>query len=490
MPEAGEIAQLERALAAGSILPEELIRIHERALFLRTYSVSRDAARRAERLLDSIAGRVAGFADRSAFEAPEVSGIAGSSFTAVFSYEVARSLAARHPGVRIDWEAYDEPERMGPVLRRLLPLMGDDWPVEAHTPFREWLHAAGHGNDELRWLLDRIARLPLDDRGRADFYNSMALPLYWEFSDDLYTRTHLRLKRPLFMHKEPLLRRSDVSLVDAFTGPNIFLRRLLRPEAARLLDLILDTSAMRYRELYGFSHPDPSRVRHADLGRGTDFYFFGVPPEWRLPLRAYHAGMFFKNGVPAGYVELLSICDRAEIGFNLYYTFREGETAWLYARIFALFHQLLGINTFAVDPYQIGLENQEAIDSGAFWFYRKLGFRPVNSKIAQLTKKEEQRLAGNPTYRSSAAILRELAAGPLVFEGPEASPGFWDKFEARKLGMGILMEKKNPLARFARLKHGPDEAAWLRALQKDRRIREQVVRLANRAGTECLPHKE
>ena len=29
-----------------------------------------------------------------------------------------------------------------PVLARVLALFGEDWPVEAHTPFREWIAAA------------------------------------------------------------------------------------------------------------------------------------------------------------------------------------------------------------------------------------------------------------------------------------------------------------------------------------------------------------
>ena len=62
-------------------------------------------------------------------------------------------------------------------------------------------------------------------------------------------------------------------------------------------------------------------VFQANPGRGVDIYFFGTPPEWRLPMRAYHGGMFFKNGMPAGYVEMLSFFERAEVGFNLYYTF-------------------------------------------------------------------------------------------------------------------------------------------------------------------------
>ena len=71
-----------------------------------------------------------------------------------------------------------------------------------------------------------------------------------------------------------------------------------------------------------------ARVYHAGPGsRHAYSAIFGVPAKWRLPVRAYHAGMFFKNGVPIGYVEGLSRSNRMEVGFNLYYTFREGETA-------------------------------------------------------------------------------------------------------------------------------------------------------------------
>jgi hypothetical protein len=234
-----------------------------------------------------------------------------------------------------------------------------------------------------------------------------------------------------------LLQRRDVSLAAALRSEPLPIRRVPEREARRVLDLILDSSAMRYRELYGFSHPQADRVFHADAGRGVDIYFCGVPPAWRLPVRAYHGGMFFKNGVPAGYVEVLSIFERAEVGFNLYYTFREGESAWLYAQLLRLFHQTLGVNTFSVDPYQIGHENEEAIESGAFWFYRKLGFRPADPEIARRTAAEEDRLRRTPGARSSARTLRKLAAGYILFEGPGASPGVWDRFHVRNLGLAV-----------------------------------------------------
>ena len=283
------------------------------------------------------------------------------------------------------------------------------------------------------------------------------------------------------------------------------MRRLSRPEARRILDLILDTSAMRYRELYGFSHPDEGGVFHADAGRGVDIFFFGVPPEWRLPLRAYHGGLFFKNGVPAGYVELLSLFERAEVGFNLYYTFREGESAWLYARLLRLFRQVLGVSCFSVDPYQIGLENPEAVDSGAFWFYRKLGFRPVDPKVAGLMDREERRMTQTPGYRSSKRTLEKLAEGYILFEGPSCEKGAWDNFRVRNLGLAAARardtesssglaqvlslipdlarwtaEEKTAAAKIIQAKESASEARYLRLMQRHPRLRAAFLALGSR----------
>jgi hypothetical protein len=209
----------------------------------------------------------------------------------------------------------------------------------------------------------------------------------------------------------------------------------------KILELARETSAVRYRELHGFTFGDSRRVLRAELGRGTEAFVLGVPAENRLPLRAYHAALIFKNGVPVGYFEGLSIFERMESGFNLYYTFREGETAWLYARILRLMRQLLGVNVFSIDPYQVGHENEEGIESGAFWFYRKLGFRPVRPDLMKLAQAEEHRIAADPRRRTSARTLRRLAAGPMLFELSETSTmageGEWDRFQVRNVGLAI-----------------------------------------------------
>ena len=197
--------------------------------------------------------------------------------------------------------------------------------------------------------------------------------------------------------------------------------------------------------------------------------------------------MYFKNGVPLGYFEGLSFFERMEVGFNLYYTFREGESAWLYARTLKLFAERLGVTCFTIDPYQLGHENEEAIASGAYWFYRKMGFRPVTEDIASLSAHEEQKILERPGYRTPAATLRRLAHMPLVYgDAPE-----WGHFSLHKLGQKIeratgrgawecllaRVSSERTAKKILRAKMGPEETAYLGLLQKSPRLREQVLRM-------------
>jgi len=175
----------------------------------------------------------------------------------------------------------------------------------------------------------------------------------------------------------------------------------------------------------------------ADAGRGVEIFLWGLPLERRLPLRAYHAGFTLKNGVPINYIEGITICERMEIGFNTFYTFREGESAWVYGRVLRLLHQLVGVTCISIDPYQIGHNNDEAIDSGAFWFYRKLGFRPTRPDLAKLMAREERKIAANPGYRTPPRVLRLLSAASIVYEAPGTPRGDWDRFAIRNLGLAV-----------------------------------------------------
>ncbi|HKP71476.1 MAG TPA: hypothetical protein VJT82_00970, partial [Pyrinomonadaceae bacterium] len=290
------------------------------------------------------------------------------------------------------------------------------------------------------WLVRQFERLPVSGTERSELFDPLKLWTRWELGRSKATRTLTRLSRgKIFYHDAPLLGRRDVSLARELDAQPIPVEKLSRAEGERLLGMGRDTMAVRFRELHGFTYGDPSHVLRADAGRGLEIFVWGVPDERRLPLLGYHAGMFVKNGVPVGYHEGLSLFERVEIGLNLFYTFRDGESAWTYARLMRLFKQLAGVNTFSIDPYQLGGSgNDEGIESGAFWFYRKLGFRPVREEQARLVAAEERKIAAREGYRTSPRVLRRLASGHALYETNDAAtPGEWDGFSVRNIGLAV-----------------------------------------------------
>lgn len=437
-----------------------LIRFHETLLFMRAYPHSPAILKKTDEILASFARRIeqlraSGAEDLYALTEPEVSGIAGTSFSAIWGYDIVRHLAARHPSrVEIDWEDYEDDATLIAVLKLMLPLFEDGAYAEYPIPYLTWLRAAkAQHESDLACLLRLFDQYEIPGKEKTLLFEALKLFVHWKLGNSTATRTRMRRRgNRIFYHDRPLLRRSEVSLAHELDdAPPLRVKNLSRVEGEKLLSQGRDAMAMRWRELHGFTHGDAQHVLRADAGRGVEFFMWGVPAPRRLPLLAYHAMFIFKNGVPAGYAESLSLCERTECGLNLFYTFRDGESAWIYARLLRLFRQHLGVTVFSIDPYQLGFNNEEGIESGSFWFYRKLGFRPVQPKLAGMVLNEERRIAARPGYRTPARILRQLAAGHLLYEARQAEPsGNWDKFHIRNIGLAI---QRRMAARF----HGSEE---------------------------------
>src|ERR1035441_4308452 len=51
---------------------------------------------------------------------------------------------------------------------RILPLLAEDWPAEAHVPFRDWIAAARPPRTtDLAWLVQQLPAPPLSPRRRS-----------------------------------------------------------------------------------------------------------------------------------------------------------------------------------------------------------------------------------------------------------------------------------------------------------------------------------
>lgn len=423
---------------------DSLIRFHEALLFIRAFPQTAGAFRSAEKLLSNFNRRVDALresgVDLIAFDYIEYSGIAETTLSGTFSYEIVRWLVQNYPtSVGVDWERSERREGLGHTLPRFLPLLYEDSLVEANIPYLDWLHAAkGKDGRDLEWLVKRFERTKLSNKEKAEIFYALDLRIRWDLGTSRASRT-LNMLQPskVFYHRGPLIKRNQISLDAEFTSATIEVEKLSRVEGLAMQDMLRATTTVRYRELYGITHGDSSTVVRADVGRGVQILLWGLPPERRLPLRAYHAGFTLKNGVPINYIEGITICERMEIGFNTFYTFRDGESAWVYAKVLRLLNQLVGVTCISIDPYQLGFHNEEAIESGAFWFYRKLGFRPTRPDLAELVMMEEKKIASDPNYRTSPRVLRRLSEGNVIYEVPGTGRGDWDRFAIRNVGLAV-----------------------------------------------------
>ena len=446
----GCASRVERLLASfqGARFSDatSLARFHDTLLFLRAFPQSAKVVRLTEALLGKIASQVARLresgADLSLFDDEQFSGVAGTTIRDTFTYEVARWLTQRHPQqVAVDWNLDEQARQIAVALPQIVPLLADDSLVEADTPLLDWLAAAAGGaNKILPWLMDRLEQAPGTALQNTAWYDALKIAIDWELGDSPASRTRARRNPPaMYYHRKPLIQRNQVSLAEELQSSPLNVRSLSPAESSKLLDMVREALTVRYRELWGTTRGDPATVVEAHVGRGVHIFLWGLPPDRRLPLRAYYAGITFKNGVPINYVEGISLFEWMEVGFNTYYTFRDGETAWIYSKVLHFLHQQTGVTTISVYPYQIGHDNEEAIKSGAFWFYRKLGFRPGRRELLALTEREEARMKRDPSHRTSASTLRKLAEHHVFYEFGTGAKELWDMFSTRNIGLAVQL---------------------------------------------------
>jgi hypothetical protein len=406
--------------------PHQLIRFHEALLFLRAFPHSPNLIRRAEHLLNTFHRRIedlrAANADMSIFDDFDTSGIVGTTMQDVLSFDVAQWLARRIPhNIEIAWDDYwddyqGERSRSN-IWPRFIPLLEEDADAEANIPWAKWLNAARGRQTPLSWLLNQFANLPLPAHQQAELYDSLRLPLRWKLENLKLSRTrNWTHPRRFFFHNAPLIQRSEVSLARELSKPAPKLEKLSRAAGESVLRAVREVMFVRYRELYGTTLGDPGTVVRTDVGRGVVIHLWGLPPPRRVPLRAYVCGYTLKNGVPIHYFEAMGLCEWLEIGFNVFYTYRQGETAWIYAQTLRCLRALTAATCFSIYPYQIGQDNDEAIDSGAFWFYRKLGFRSGRADLQALCEREEKKISADPRYRTSRRTLKRLAEAHMFYE--------------------------------------------------------------------------
>lgn len=442
-----------------------LLRFHEALCFLRAYPDDVELLARVEDALLGFGERVTALraperadALEECANALEETGVAGTTVSCPLSLPILRWLVARFPDrVEIDWDEADNDRRLEAILPAVVPAVDEDALVEVGVRYRDWLAAAktDRGASDLAWLLGALGRAPAGTAKRRD----LEIGVTWRLGDTPASRTLARVGRTrVFFHRGALLRTRG-PLRTRLPGPSISARLVSRAEAVELLDAGRAAVTVRHREVHAFNFASPDDVVVVEGGRGTEIAWFGVVPAHRLPLRAHYGYLLLKNGVPAGYGDASLLFDWAEVAFNVFETFRRGESAYSFIALLRFLHQHLGVRAFHVSPYQIGEGNDEALDSGAFWFYYKLGFRPKGEEPRRLADRERRRLAREAGARSSRETLAQLCRSGMFASVEARSDRAVVEFEATRVGLGAARQ----VAGLGRARLRAAVAGWLGA---------------------------
>ncbi len=339
------------------------------------------------------------------------SGIAGTDTSYPFFAPTARWIAERCPAaLDLEWESVADEAR----LERLLPLIGHyaETPAldEAPLGVRDWLERMKAPDETAATFLVRsLAERYANGFDFERTYEDLDLELTLRPVPGAPVRgSELAPAGPRHLQRE-LLVRTRPDLLSELDKRPCAVRALSRRQGREMIDLARGAMVSRARDLDAFAYGSEDDVRLIEWEDGLAFAAIGVQPERRLMLEAVYGFLTLKNRVPIGYVLNSALFGSAEIAYNVFASFRGGEAARVYARVLATVRHLFHADAFTIFPYQLGDENEEAIESGAWWFYQKLGFRPRDEETLELMRRELARMEKKPRHRSSAATLRRLA---------------------------------------------------------------------------------
>ena len=388
-----------------------MLRLHELLCFWRAYPDDRRILALVERLLS-------GFARRRDLlrhaRALKDSGIAGTEIHFRFFSPTADWIAERWPDrLHIDWAQFDA-VALEPWLPHLVHPSQVPALDEYEMPMREWLAwLKAPAETDATFLVRRFRRLPMSEAARETLYDQLDPPLVLLPDATTPSRTAAKRKAARAHWQRRKLSHDRPSAAAWSRMRPLRVRELTPREGQPVIDLARAAMVTRSRDLDAFTNGDPADVRMVDFGGGLEFACIGTKPERRLLLEAVYGYLTLKNGVPIGYVLTAALFGSAEVAFNVFDTWRGAEAGAVYARVLAMTRWLYGCDAFTIVPYQLGEGNDEALESGAWWFYRKMGFQPRDRSALRLMKDELRRMRRDPSHRSSLATLRRLARANL-----------------------------------------------------------------------------
>ncbi len=391
-------------------------RFHELLCFIRAYPDNPEVFQLSDRILRNFYKR----SDLKRLRKLLInSGIAGTVIEYRFFWPMARWLSRNWPEqLQLLWTSIDKDQQE--KLLKILPLLIPAGEASVFDEFdfsvRDWIkRLKANAETDAVFYINRIGKIYRNDLEREQLHDDLDLTYRLVPGATSPAIGTTMLGETQITYQAKSMRNERADLVNTLRTVRYDCLILNPARAVLLIDLAKRTMITHARDLDVFAYGNPHDVTLVDFRDGYQIACIGIIPERRYLLHASYGLLTFKNGMPIGYCAISTVFNCAELAFNLFSAFRGGESSLVYSRILAIAHQLFGVNTFSVDPYQLGYNNKDGLKSGVWWFYYKLGFRPHAIEIAGLVKAELAKMKRDPDYRSGLSTLNQLAAGNMYF---------------------------------------------------------------------------
>lgn len=266
---------------------------------------------------------------------------------------------------------------------------------------------------DLEWLIQTILQSSLDYNTQAFLYNQLGIFIQWNVSSEVDSVSFLKgTSQPIYFHTHLLDKKTNLPDIISHQLPTPV--KLSLQEKHQLIHSAKMTLFYLYRETEPFTNSNINDITLFQLNKGISIALFGSTIDKRYSLESYVGYLVLKNNIPVSYGGGWIFGQRCQFGINILEAFRGGESSLIICELLRVYHQHYGATCFVVKPYQFGLHNSEAIKTGAFWFYYKLGFRPENKQLKELALQEEKQKTKNSNYKSTTSTLKQYTKSNLL----------------------------------------------------------------------------
>lgn len=393
---------LLRQLADSKLpLSKALVDYLDVLLFIRAFPGDPEQLRLAERE----SSRVATFLKASGSKSGKVfrnSGLPFTGHTSSFSHDFI-SWLMQHPDCKIELNRIENSLfNLNDVLKHTLPSLEKSETTADYSNEDLLESLFVKKNMRLPFLVNEFNRLNETPFIKDHFFEGLGIYIDLIPRNRNFSRAFNRISFAKdYFHNEILRKFDQTQLLES----KIFEAKLTEKQRKEIIRVVKTAKALTDRETDPVTYMEEDSLRYYELERGISVAIFGMIPQRQLPLESYVGYTLFKNGFPTAYGGGWVFGESANFGINIFEAFRGGESGYIMCQLLRVYRQAFNVSYIEVEAYQYGLDNPDGITSGAFWFYYRHGFRPLDKQLLKIANEEFKKITQNKNYRTSRKTL-------------------------------------------------------------------------------------